>query len=211
VLGQIKFLLSLNFILPSAVLTALFITLFLRGKRRMRLEVYTDSLMPIRNRRYINTFFPGIVKQHYTTNSPLSVVMVDVDHFKQYNDNYGHQEGDQVLIMVSKAINSVLRKEDVVCRYGGEELFVILKNSGPPEAKAVAERIQEAINDMAIKHEYSTISDVVTVSQGIYSAVPDKVDSDKEFIRVADKLLYEAKNSGRNQYIMAKGYCPEIA
>jgi diguanylate cyclase (GGDEF)-like protein len=127
--------------------------------------------------------------------------MIDIDFFKKYNDNYGHQQGDTVLVEVTKAITSVLRiRTDFLCRYGGEEFLVILPNTKASGAGVVAGRIQAIVNKLAIKHEYSEASDIVTISQGIYSAVPSNTDSGKTFIEFADKGMYKAKNWGRNRY-----------
>ena len=201
---DLQWVMTLFLILPTILLTTLYVVLYIRSSKRFRAESLTDDLMSIKNRRYINTFFPEIVNEHYKNISPLSVIMVDVDHFKQYNDRYGHQEGDRALVEISAAISATVRKTDTVCRYGGEELLVILADSGPNTAELIAERIQAAVVDLAIKHDDGVKSGVVTVSQGIFSAVPGKIDSDKEFIMHADRKLYEAKKSGRNRYVIAE-------
>ena len=197
---NVQWLLSLVFILPSIALSGLFIAMYLRSRKRLRAEAYTDGLTLIKNRKYINTFFPEIVNEHYKNITPLSVIMVDVDHFKQFNDKYGHQEGDRALVEISEAIGTTLRKCDAVCRYGGEELLVILRDSGPEAAERVAKRIQSAVMDLGIAHGSNSAADVVTVSQGVFTAVPSKTDSGKDFIKYADKGLYEAKKNGRNKY-----------
>jgi len=198
-------LLSLVFLLLSIALISLFIVLFFRSRKKLLSEALTDSLLSIKNRRYINTTLPEIVSEHRKNTLPLSVIMVDVDHFKQFNDCYGHQEGDRALIEISAAINSLLRKTDTVCRYGGEELLVILTNCGTEAAEHVAGRIKEAVMNLVIKHDRSAAANVLTVSQGVFSAVPGKKDSSTDFIRQADKNLYEAKKGGRNRYVAADG------
>ena len=131
--------------------------------------------------------------------------MIDVDFFKLYNDHYGHQQGDEALRKISKAIQSVLRERtDFICRYGGEEIFVILTNTNLSGAEMVAKRIHASVNALAIRHEHSVCAAVATVSQGVYSAVPQNVNYAKNFIMCADQGLYKAKNNGRNQYIMVK-------
>jgi diguanylate cyclase (GGDEF)-like protein len=147
-------------------------------------------------------YLAQIIKDHYKKQLALSVIMIDIDFFKKYNDNYGHQQGDKVLIEVTHAIASVLRGNlDVICRYGGEEFIVILGNTKASNANSVAERIKTKVNSLAIKHEYSDIHDNVTISQGIYSAVPSSADDEKLFIEYADKAMYMAKNTGRNKYV----------
>jgi len=198
---NVQIFLSLVFFLPSLALAGLLIAMYLRSRKRLHIEVYTDGLTSIKNRKYINTFFPEIVSDHYKQINPLSVIMIDVDCFKQFNDHYGHQEGDKALVEISAAISATLRKSDILCRYGGEELMVILSNSDTHDAERVAKRIQRAVMNLAIKHDASTVSDVVTVSQGVFTAIPGKTDSGKDFIKHADKVLYEAKKTGRNRYI----------
>jgi diguanylate cyclase (GGDEF)-like protein len=132
--------------------------------------------------------------------------MIDIDHFKNYNDKYGHQQGDRVLVGVTKAISSALReKMDAICRYGGEEFIVILTNTKASDAEIVAERIKTTVNGLAIKHKNKEAAECITVSQGIYYAVPLNPDSEKLFIENADKAMYSAKNSGRNKYVIIKG------
>jgi len=199
---RIKAILASVFAVPTVILTVAYIILHIRSKKRQYSKVYTDSLTSIRNRRFIDEFFPSMVKEHYKKKIPLSVIMIDVDFFKLYNDHYGHQQGDEALIKISKAIHSALRERtDFVCRYGGEEIFVILTNTNLSGAEMVTKRIQASVNALAIKHEYSVCAPVATVSQGLYSAVPQNMNYAKTFIMRADQGLYKAKNSGRNQYI----------
>jgi two-component system, cell cycle response regulator len=128
--------------------------------------------------------------------------MIDVDYFKLYNDHYGHQQGDDALKRISKAIQSVLRERtDYICRYGGEEILVILTNTNLSGARIVTARINTAVNSLAIRHEHSVCSAIVTVSQGLYSSVPKSANSARNFISRSDEGLYKAKNNGRNQYI----------
>jgi diguanylate cyclase (GGDEF)-like protein len=147
-------------------------------------------------------YFPPVIGEHHNKQLPLSVIMIDIDFFKKYNDHYGHQQGDKVLVEVTSALFSSSReKTDFVCRYGGEEFLVILTHTKASGANKVADRIKTTVNNLAITHEYSEVSGVVTVSQGVYSAIPSNTDSGKTFIEYADKGLYEAKNSGRNKYV----------
>jgi len=201
-LRNVQWILSLVFISPTIILSVIFIVMYFRGHKQLRSAVFTDSLTSIKNRRYINTFLSEIVNDHSRQTSPLSVIMVDVDNFKQFNDRYGHQEGDRVLVEITTAISLAVRKSDTVCRYGGEELFVILENSGPDEAELIARRIKIAVENLAIKHDASSVADIVTVSQGVYSAIPGVSDSGKDYIMHADKGLYAAKNTGRNRYVI---------
>jgi diguanylate cyclase (GGDEF)-like protein len=202
---RINFILSSVFAIPTVLLTVVFLTLYIRNKKRTYSKAYTDSLTSIKNRRFIEEYFPSIVKEHYKKELPLSVIMIDVDFFKLYNDHYGHQQGDEALIKITGAIHSVLRERtDFICRYGGEEILVILTNTNLSGAEMVANRIKKSVDALAIEHEYSVCSPIATVSQGIYSAVPKSANYAKTLIMRADQGLYEAKNSGRNQFITIK-------
>ena len=133
----------------------------------------------------------------------LSLILADVDYFKQYNDKYGHQAGDRCLIAIAKTIQKSLRRPaDLVCRYGGEELVIVLPNTNPDGAIKVAETIQEEIALLKIPHFRSKISDYVTISMGLASMIPIKGFSPSMLINVADKSLYQAKNNGRNCFFL---------
>ena len=195
----------LIFMLPTLLLTLVFVLVLLRSIKNSRIEASTDPLTSLYNRRFLKNTLPSIIEKHFTEQHHLSVIMLDIDFFKKYNDNYGHQMGDKVLIEISKAISSTLRRElDVVCRYGGEEIIIILKNTGLRCAVIVAKRIKNAIEGLYIEHKYSAVSDHVTISQGIYSAIPLKpgIKTEEQFIKYADVALYEAKNSGRNKFMV---------
>jgi diguanylate cyclase (GGDEF)-like protein len=198
----VRILLLVVFLVPSITLTALYILIYVVNLKKALLTSNTDALTSVKNRRFMEKYLAQIIKDHFKKQLPLSVIMIDIDFFKKYNDNYGHQQGDKVLVEVTKAISSVLRGNlDVICRYGGEEFIVILGNTRASDANGVAERIKIKVNSLAIKHEYSDIHDSVTVSQGIYSAVPLSADAEKLFIEYADKAMYMAKNTGRNKYV----------
>jgi diguanylate cyclase (GGDEF)-like protein len=201
----IKTILASVFAAPTVTLTIAYIAFHIRNKKRQYSKVYTDSLTSIKNRRFIEEYFPSIVKEHYKKELPLSVIMIDVDFFKLYNDHYGHQQGDEVLKSISKAIQLALRERtDYICRYGGEEILVILTNTNLAGAEMVASRIKKSVETLAIKHEYSVCAPVATVSQGIYSAVPKSANYAKTLIMRADEGLYAAKNGGRNKFVTIK-------
>jgi len=202
VVKRIRNILSSVFAIPTVLLTVAYLTLYIRNKKNIYSKAYIDSLTSIKNRRFIEECFPLIVKEHYTKKLPLSVIMIDVDYFKLYNDHYGHQQGDEALKNIAQAIQSVLRERtDYICRYGGEEILVILTNTNLSGARMVAARINKSVNSLAIRHEHSACSTIATVSQGLYSAVPKSANSAKNFILRSDEGLYKAKNNGRNQFI----------
>ncbi|HCI5971926.1 TPA: GGDEF domain-containing protein [Klebsiella quasipneumoniae subsp. similipneumoniae] len=154
-----------------------------------------DALTGTANRRALNAYLAEIWQQ----NTPLSLMMIDVDYFKRYNDRYGHQAGDECLSSVAQVLKMAVRAEDdLVARYGGEEFVVALPRVPLVHATAIAERIQQKIHEAALPHEASEVASVVTVSIGI-------VDSDgtvpmETLIARADSALYQAKNKGRNQW-----------
>jgi len=202
---RIRIILLAVFAIPTVLLTVAYLILYIRSKKDIYSKAYIDSLTSIKNRRFIDEYFPLIVKEHYKKGLPLSVIMIDVDYFKLYNDHYGHQQGDEALKKIAKAIQLALRERtDFICRYGGEEILVILTNTNLSGAEMVASRIHKSVDALAIKHEHSICFPVATVSQGVYSAVPKSANLAKNFIMRADQGLYEAKNGGRHQYIAIK-------
>jgi diguanylate cyclase (GGDEF)-like protein len=204
-LKMIRNILLYVFFLPTAILTAVYIILYIKNRKLSYSTAYADPLTSAKNRRFIEKYFPAIVREHHKKNLPLSVIMIDIDNFKLFNDTYGHPQGDKVLVKISGAVNSVLRKkEDHICRYGGEEFFVILTNTKLSDAERIAGRIKTAVTSLAIKNENSGAADVVTVSQGVYSIVPKKADCCAEFIERADKGLYDAKHNGRDRYVLVE-------
>jgi diguanylate cyclase (GGDEF)-like protein len=129
----------------------------------------------------------------------MSLVMMDVDFFKRYNDLYGHPAGDRVLISVADALNSeLLRPADMIARYGGEEFVAILPDSGPEGSLIVAERLRAAIFDLNIFHGGSEIADRVTMSIGVASYLPGTTCNETSLLEAADMALYNAKHGGRN-------------
>lgn len=162
-----------------------------------------DFLTQIYNRRGIDKFTDMHWKNCLRYQLPYSVIMIDIDEFKKYNDNYGHINGDEVLKKVAAAIKkSLFRAEDFVGRYGGEEFLVVMPNVNLEGAEIVAVRIQQEIKEANIKHEYCSVSNIITVSMGVASVIPHGTMNSKELVDQADKLLYIAKNNGRNQFAL---------
>jgi diguanylate cyclase (GGDEF)-like protein len=130
----------------------------------------------------------------------LTFMMIDLDFFKNYNDHYGHQAGDDCLIKVSSAIEGELfRPADVVARYGGEEFAVLLPGTETVGAMQVAERFVETVSALKIPHADSAVSDYVTVSVGVATSNDESHNSTEKLIKSADAALYDAKTSGRNR------------
>jgi diguanylate cyclase (GGDEF)-like protein len=130
---------------------------------------------------------------------PLSLIMLDIDYFKQYNDAYGHLQGDEVLKQVAEALRSAAtRARDFVCRFGGEEFVLVLPETDTPSAQNVAERCRGRIFKLQIPHEASRAGQVLTVSLGVGTIIPTVEDDPKAFLDSVDRLLYKAKQAGRN-------------
>lgn len=137
--------------------------------------------------------------------TPLSLILGDIDFFKAYNDTYGHPAGDQCLQQVAKAIDlAATRPGDLVARYGGEEFVVILPNTPPEGALQVAEEIQSNLRDLEIVHSDSRVGSYVTLSLGVASTIPSPESTSGMLIATADEALYEAKAAGRNKIHVAK-------
>ncbi|OEH85395.1 hypothetical protein BHU72_04715 [Desulfuribacillus stibiiarsenatis] len=160
-----------------------------------------DGLTGIANRRYFNECLDREWKLAVRNHTPLSVVIFDVDHFKDYNDQYGHQSGDEVLKNVAAAaVNVIKRPTDIIARYGGEEFVVILPETTCDGGYHVAETIRKEIIGLNICHEKSSVCESLTVSVGV-AEIGKHGDTMDCLIERADKALYQAKQLGRNRTI----------
>jgi|FLOH01.1.fsa_nt_gi diguanylate cyclase (GGDEF)-like protein len=158
-----------------------------------------DGLTGIYNRRYFDEVLTTEWKRAKREKLPLSLVMLDIDYFKKYNDTYGHQAGDECLVKIAISIADTLqRPADMVARYGGEEFVVILPNAEQEDAAKFSEKIRANIENLNIEHKASNINRFVTASFGVASVVPNLNSSCEELLQNADKALYNAKHEGRN-------------
>ncbi|WP_455428373.1 membrane-associated sensor domain-containing protein [Dryocola sp. LX212] len=165
---------------------------------------HSDSLTHIPNRRQFDERINKLIALAPLANTPPTVILIDVDYFKKYNDHYGHLVGDECLINVATALTRAVRNAsgDLVARYGGEEFVVVLSDVSLAVAQDVAARIQNEINRLAIPHAASDIADHVTISQGI--AQWEKNESVESLLNRADKALYLSKKQGRNRFKLAE-------
>lgn len=162
-------------------------------------EAMRDALTGMKNRRYLEDFESRVMPEMIVLGMRLGVIMIDIDYFKHYNDEYGHQAGDDCLRAVAHAVASCVREaSDIAIRYGGEEFMVLLPGSDREKAIKVAERIRRAVLVMQIPHLKSGVADHVTVSLGVSSG-KFSADCFKELIAWADTALYAAKEDGRNR------------
>ncbi|MFA3791541.1 diguanylate cyclase domain-containing protein [Aliiglaciecola sp. SL4] len=187
------------------------ITLLNRVKAHLTLKMqsdflrtlsFTDGLTGLYNRHLLDEVLTKSILQSNRTKSPLSLLMLDIDWFKRFNDSYGHINGDQCLIAVSKVLKDVLHRPiDMTFRYGGEEFLCLLPDTDNFGAQHIAETILQKVADLKIPHESSPFG-VVSLSIGIYSSSTyEECSKANEIIRIADKSLYLAKQKGRNQFV----------
>ncbi|MBN9163199.1 MAG: diguanylate cyclase [Myxococcales bacterium] len=160
----------------------------------------TDALTGLANRRRFDEQIAAEVARAARTGAPLSLVFCDVDHFKRYNDRYGHQRGDACLVEVARALDGVVRRPaDLAARYGGEEFALVLPDTGQEGAANLVERLRAAVRELALEHEGSEAHGVVTLSAGVATVVGSWTV--EEVIELADRALYEAKQAGRDRHV----------
>jgi diguanylate cyclase (GGDEF)-like protein len=159
---------------------------------------FTDPLTGIYNRRYISEKLPVDLLNAALLSTKLSVVMADIDHFKNVNDTYGHLAGDYTLKCFAKKMTDCLKRgSDWIARFGGEEFLICLPGADIDVAKAAAETMRQAIEAQTIRYESGEIH--ITVSFGVYCVKPDASESVDDILRQADLRLYTAKKNGRNR------------
>ncbi len=163
-----------------------------------------DALTGLANRRYLDETLDNEWRRALRHETPLTIMMVDIDFFKPYNDSLGHLKGDQCLKDIATAISSIAaRSGDLVARYGGEEFLLLFPMTNAQQAKIQAERLMNAIKKIAIVHPCSSVSPYVTISVGVATTIPRLNDSISAFVSRADHALYQEKTNGRNQYQIA--------
>lgn len=161
-----------------------------------------DELTQIWNRRAFNEQIAQLNNYSLRYARPYSILIIDLDHFKKYNDLYGHQAGDFVLKTVAESIEKTCRLTDFVARYGGEEIMVLLPETGEEEAVKIAERIIDSVRKLNIKHENNDNIGIITVSIGLATYLPGSQDDEEgweKLLKRADDALYRAKETGRNR------------
>jgi len=173
-------------------------------KDKAQQNAMTDGLTGIPNRRYFDETLHKELFRLKRTGSPLALMMIDIDHFKKFNDRYGHVAGDECLKRVAETIRvNIGRSPDFVARYGGEEFVVVMPDTDVRGAEIVAERVRQSIEKLTIPHETSETSPHVTISLGVTSVYSETIDSPDDIVRLADDALYKAKNEGRNRICIA--------
>ncbi len=159
-----------------------------------------DALTGIPNRRSFDRYMESSWKEAAREMKPISVIMLDIDNFKAYNDHYGHLQGDECLVRAAKAMTAALKRPmDFAARYGGEEFVIVLPDTDSQGAAVIGEAIRFQVEALAIDHGFSKTAPVVTVSLGAATIVPKATDVMEDFVGKADMALYRSKESGRNQ------------
>lgn len=171
---------------------------------QLRLELlrqltFRDQLTGLYNRYYLSTEIPSVLKQLVREQQPIGVIMVDIDYFKRFNDTYGHLEGDKCLHSVANTLMDCLRRpRDCIIRYGGEEFIIFLPNTDLAGCKLVGDKLIDNVRLLNIVNKESPYG-VVTVSAGLFVCMPDQNSTLEDIITESDQLLFDAKDSGRNQ------------
>lgn len=188
----------------NAELTQLRLALETANQRLKRL-VAVDALTGIANRRHFDRALDRELRRARREALPLSLVFLDLDEFKRFNDTYGHSRGDEVLRLVAHTLDETFRRGgDLVARYGGEEFAVVLPGVDGRRAELYAERLRRRVWRLAIPYEVSQVADRVTISGGVATVPPGTLASADDLLRAADKALYRAKCQGRNRIAAGK-------
>jgi diguanylate cyclase (GGDEF)-like protein/PAS domain S-box-containing protein/hemerythrin-like metal-binding protein len=171
-----------------------------KANRKLTRLSITDALTGISNRRYFEEMLKSEYARHVRSKKELTIIIADIDHFKNYNDFYGHVHGDSCLRKIAQVLSeSVFRSCDLVARYGGEEFALILPDTDLKGALLVAERVRHSVMSLAIPHEASSTATIVTVSFGVASSFCSADAKASSIVDEADKMLYLAKSEGRNR------------
>ena len=177
-----------------------YLNLKIKNDMLEKLSMY-DGLTNIRNRRFFDETFEKTFNEIKRDKKSLAVLMIDIDFFKPYNDNYGHGQGDETLRKVAKALEKTIKRaSDFVARYGGEEFVILLKDIKKDGVEAVANNLLNAVRELKITHEFSKIENYVTVSIGVSYYNSSSDITKLELLLKADETLYNVKNSGRNNF-----------
>lgn len=174
----------------------------LRLREALRAQSIRDPLTGLFNRRYMEESLDRELPRASREKTSLGVVLIDLDHFKQFNDTFGHAAGDTLLARVGLFLRNQIRSEDIACRYGGEEFILILPGSSLEATRARAERIRQHLRQMSIGYEGQTLG-TITLSAGV-AAFPHDGSNAKAVLRAADDALYHAKSKGRDRVMIAQ-------
>lgn len=174
------------------------------ANKRLELLIIEDDLTKLYNRRHFNTILNQEIRRVKRDNSIITLVSIDIDHFKKYNDTYGHPKGDEVLVEIGKVLKKhTLRSSDYAFRIGGEEFCLIFSGSEVQESLFFVQEVVNAIENLNIEHKNSRNSDVVTISAGVVVQKASEIVDEDSLYKHSDIALYQAKIKGRNQVILS--------
>jgi diguanylate cyclase (GGDEF)-like protein len=165
----------------------------------MQRQSRTDALTKLFNRRFFDERVAFEFERAQRNHLPISLLVADIDHFKEFNDRFGHARGDEVLKTVARQLREGVRGQDIVCRYGGEEFALILPGANGAQALAVAETLRSSIESEGLLDGH------ITISVGVASPHDQNIPNVEEFFRAADAALYQAKEQGRNRVVQFSG------
>jgi diguanylate cyclase (GGDEF)-like protein len=171
-------------------------------------QARTDALTGLYNYRFFSDTLPLEMERARRSSQCLTLIILDVDHFKLFNDRWGHELGNQALVHIAQLVNATVRKLDYACRFGGEEFVLILPNTDLRQARNVAERLREAVEQAPIKSDEG-VAISLTISLGVDEFYAHKVESAEDFLKRADTWLYQAKSTGRN-CVQGPDIAPEV-
>ncbi|MEL6179072.1 MAG: sensor domain-containing diguanylate cyclase, partial [Myxococcota bacterium] len=172
-----------------------------RLRDRLRQQSLRDQLTGLYNRRFFDDWLAKQLSQVRRSRGRIGLAMLDLDHFKRFNDTYGHMVADRLLVSFAEMLGQVLREEDVVCRWGGEEFLLAMPGASPQEVREVIQRIQRHLSRLEVRDDEGIRISPTTLSAGI-ACCPDHARGHEALLFKADAALYQAKNSGRNRCVI---------
>lgn len=179
--------------------------------RELRRLSISDALTGLGNRRHFEYMLDQEWMRAMRAETPVSLILFDIDFFKNYNDNYGHQAGDDCLRLVAEELKGLARRPgDTAARYGGEEFVLVLPGTGLAQAASIAETCRTCVESLKIPHKHSQVSGVVTLSAGVATMIPDDGTSRRALLEAADTALYQAKRQGRNRVALETAALPTM-
>ena len=165
----------------------------------------TDALTKISNRLRLNTYIEEAFESAKKEGRLFGVEILDIDYFKQYNDNYGHQAGDKCLVKIAKQLKKLEEHGNVnVFRYGGDEFVIVYEEYQKSAIESMMKELKEGVTCKKLEHKYSLVDQIVTVSQGAYVEVPRKEEKVYDFLHAADVMLYKVKQKSKNDYLIGQ-------
>jgi diguanylate cyclase (GGDEF)-like protein len=174
----------------------------LRLRETLRMQSIRDPLTTLFNRRYMEEFFDREMKRATRSQRPIGVILCDLDHFKRYNDTFGHDAGDTLLKETAALLRNLVRGDDIACRYGGEEFLLLMPDASIEITCRRAESLRNTVANLHVEHLGQPLGPV-TLSAGV-AIFPDHGQTTGSLLRAADQALYSAKHSGRNRVVLAE-------